>query len=84
MIYEHIPEEMRINPEEKEFYISLGKKIKLARDRLGLSSATVAAAIGVNVDQLEKYENAVLAILVYHFITLLQYMKFAKELENLK
>ena len=84
MIEKNIPEEMLVKPGEELFYIELGQKIKSARNRLGISQEDIANAIGVSVSFFEKYENGTLAISVYHFIPLLQYMKFPYELENLK
>ncbi len=84
MIEKNIPEEMIVKPDEELFYIELGQKIKSARNRLGISQEDIANAIGVSVSFFEKYENGTLAIPVYHFIPLLQYMKFPYELENLK
>ncbi len=79
-----IPEEMRINRGEETFYINLGKNIRKVRNKLGLSIEDVAKKIGVSAIQLEKYENGVLAIPIYHFMPLLQYMGFPKELESAK
>lgn len=79
-----IPEEMRINHGEESFYINLGKNIRKARNKLGLSIEDVAKRIGISAMQLEKYENGVLAIPIYHFMPLLQYMGFPKELEAMK
>lgn len=79
-----IPEEMRINRGEETFYINLGKNIRKVRNKLGLSIEDVAKKIGVSAIQLEKYEKGILAIPIYHFMPLLQYMGFPKELESVK
>lgn len=79
-----IPEEMRINRGEETFYINLGKNIRKVRNKLGLSIEDVAKKIGVSAIQLEKYEKGILAIPIYHFMPLLQYMGFPKELESAK
>ncbi len=79
-----VPEEMRINRGEESFYINLGKNIRNARNKLGLSIEDVAKKIGVSAIQLEKYEKGILAIPIYHFMPLLQYMGFPKELESVK
>lgn len=79
-----VPEEMRINRGEETFYINLGKNIRKVRNKLGLSIEDVAKKIGVSAIQLEKYEKGILAIPIYHFMPLLQYMGFPKELESAK
>lgn len=43
--------------EPTAFDIELGRKIKNARSALGLTQAKVAQAIGVSMQQVQKYEN---------------------------
>ena len=80
----NIPEEMIVKPGEEDFYVRSGYKLRSARSKLGLSAEEIAKHIGITTDLLDKYEKGILAIPVYHFIPILQFMGFPEELENLK
>lgn len=79
-----IPEEMIIQPDDYEFYRRLGAKLRAVRISRGISPDAVAAAANITVEQLEKYENAELAIPVYHMFPILKFMDYPSELNDLQ
>ncbi len=77
----NIPEEMIINPGEEEFYQRLGMRLRAARERLGMAASDIARIVDIDVEQLQDYENAVLAIPIYHMLPIAEFLGYPPELD---
>lgn len=74
---------MIIQPDERDFYIKLGYRLRSTRTKLGITLDEIASVIDMPPMHFEKYENAELAIPVYHLFPVLEYMKYPIELGNI-
>lgn len=72
---------MNDNENDFDFYYKLGKKLRSARERIGLSVADLAIKSGVSEKHIETYENASKIIPIYDFLSLARAMNYPPEIE---
>lgn len=69
---------------EQEFYELIGKTIRDARVARNLTQEEVAEAMGVDVEVMDAYEKAKIAVPVYHFLEIAKYMKWPPEFDEMQ
>ncbi len=74
--------ELIIPTTERDFYLRLGAALRAARAARDISIDTLAAAAGISTETLVQYEDAKIAIPVYHLIPIMQFMEYPPELES--
>ena len=60
---------------EENFYVHLGKKLRMRRLSLGLTQTKVAQAINVTFQQIQKYEKGTNGVSSNRLMQLLQFLK---------
>ena len=69
---------------EQEIYEIIGNTIRDARDARNLTQQEVADVLGIGVEVLDAYENAEIAVPVYHFLEIAKYMKWPPEFDEMQ
>lgn len=77
-------DELKIPVGEENFYKKIGETIRSARLARNVSVADLAGVLQVGVDVIEAYENADLAIPIYHFLEIAKFMNWPAEFDELQ
>ncbi len=75
--------DLQIDSSQRQFYENLGRKLRSARIARNMSADELATAAGISLEQFYAYENAELAIPIYHLIPILKYLEYPPELDTL-
>jgi transcriptional regulator with XRE-family HTH domain len=69
---------------EQEIYDLIGKTIHDVRVARNVSQQEIADALNIDVEFVNAYENAEIAVPVYHFLEIAKYMKWPTEFDELQ
>ena len=69
---------------EQEVYDLIGKTIRDARVARDISQKDIADALDIDVDVIDAYENAEIAVPVYHFLEIAKFMKWPTEFDEMQ
>ncbi len=75
--------DFEINPGDGDFYARLGRAVRELRVSRGVSADVLAKHIGVDIAQLQKYEDGQIAMPIYHFLPIAQFFDYPDELNKL-
>ncbi len=67
--------------QDLQFYRTLGKNLRAARERIGMSISDLAIASGVTAKNIENYESTLEIIPIYDFLALAKAMNYPSEIE---
>lgn len=79
-----LSQEFVIPEGEQEIYDLIGKTICDARAARNITQQEIADALDIDVDVVVAYENAEIAVPVYHFLEIAKYMKWPKEFDEMQ
>ena len=69
---------------EQEIYDFIGKTIRDARVARNISQQEIADALEIDIEVVNAYENAEIAVPVYHFLEIAKYMKWPPEFDEMQ
>ncbi len=77
----NVDNDLIVPENERDFYVRLGAALRKVRGKRGISIEALAAVANITPERLTQYEDAQLAMPVYHLIPIMQYLDFPPELE---
>ncbi len=80
----NLSQEFVIPEGEQEVYDLIGKTIRDARVARDISQKDIADALDIDVDVIDAYENAEIAVPVYHFLEIAKFMKWPTEFDEMQ
>lgn len=67
---------------EQDFYTKIGQKIRDIRTSKNISQAELAKSLNTTSEFIDAYENATVAIPIYHFMELCKIMDCYNDFDN--
>jgi len=77
-------EEFMVPNGEEKFYKKVGQTIRNARQTRNVSPQDLASALQVDVNVIEDYEQANVAIPIYHFLEIAKFLKWPPEFDEIQ
>ncbi|MDW2958886.1 MAG: helix-turn-helix transcriptional regulator [Alphaproteobacteria bacterium] len=77
-----LQDEFIITNGEQDFYTKIGQKIRDIRTSKNISQAELAKSLNTTSEFIEAYENATVAIPIYHFMELCKIMDCYNDFDN--
>ena len=78
-----LQDEFIITNGEQDFYTKIGQKIRDIRTSKNISQAELAKSLNTTSEFIEAYENATVAIPIYHFMELCKIMDCYNDFDNI-
>ena len=80
----NLSQEFVIPEGEQEVYDLIGKTIRDARVARNISKKDIADVLELDVDVIDAYENAEIAVPLYHFLEIAKFMKWPPEFDEMQ
>lgn len=68
---------------EEKNYELIGSTIRNVRMKRNISQNDLAKVLNVDVEVIDAYENAEIAVPIYHFLDIAEYMKWPSEFDEM-
>lgn len=79
-----LPEEFIVPKGEEKITQKIGDTIRIAREARGVLKQELADALGVDVEFIEAYECATLAVPIYHFLEIAKILNWPQEFDDMQ
>ncbi len=77
-------DDLKVPKGEELFYKTIGETLRNARIARNISQDDLAAVLQVGVDVIDAYEQATLAIPIYHFLEIAKFMGWPAEFDEMQ